>query len=90
MLIAAAAQQWNVPASECTAQRAVVTHGPTGRTLAYNALAAAAAQQAVPQSVTLKDPKDFTLIGKPLHARRHAAPRWMAARSSASTSACPA
>jgi isoquinoline 1-oxidoreductase subunit beta len=67
MLVAAAAQQWKVPASECTAQRAVVTHQPTGRTLTYNALAASASQQQVPQNVPLKDPKDFTLIGKPLH-----------------------
>ncbi len=65
MLIAAAAQQWGVPVSECTAQRAVVTHRPSGRTLGYGELAEAAAHQPVPQSVALKDPKDFTLIGKP-------------------------
>ncbi len=66
MLIGAAAQQWKVPARECTAKRAVVTHGPSGRTLTYSALALAASHQPVPKDVQLKDPKDFTMIGKPL------------------------
>jgi isoquinoline 1-oxidoreductase beta subunit len=67
MLIAAAAQQWGVPVADCSAARAVVTHQPTGRTIAYGDLAEAAARQPVPQDVKLKDPKDFTLIGKSLH-----------------------
>ncbi|MGA3303415.1 MAG: xanthine dehydrogenase family protein molybdopterin-binding subunit [Methylovirgula sp.] len=64
MLIAAAAAQWNVPVAECSAKRAVVTHQPTGRTLSYTDLGDAAFQQPVPQQVTLKSLKDFTLIGK--------------------------
>lgn len=64
MLIAAAAAQWAVPAEECFAERAVVTHRPTGRTLTYADLADASARQPVPQDVPLKDPKDFKLIGK--------------------------
>lgn len=65
MLIGAAAAQWGVPASECRAARAVVTHVPTARTLAYGGLAEMAAQQEVPTDLKLKDPKTFTLIGTP-------------------------
>ncbi|HEY1736256.1 MAG TPA: molybdopterin cofactor-binding domain-containing protein, partial [Methylovirgula sp.] len=64
MLISAAAKQWSVPESECSAKRAVVTHDPTGRTLDYADLGDAAFQEPVPQQVSLKAPKDFTLIGK--------------------------
>ena len=64
MLIGAAAAQWGVPVAECTAKRAVVTHGPSGRTLGYGALAEAAGQQPVPKDVPLKDPANWELIGK--------------------------
>src|SRR6058998_2398075 len=46
-------------------RKGVVTHTPTGRTLTYGVLAAAAAALPVPDKVTLKEPKDFTLIGTP-------------------------
>jgi isoquinoline 1-oxidoreductase beta subunit len=65
MLIAAAATRWNVPAAECSAGMSVVTHGPSGRTLRYGAIAQAAAAIAPPTKVALKDPKDWTLLGKP-------------------------
>src|SRR5438876_725134 len=65
MLVAAAAQRWNVDAASCRAHRGVVTHTPTGRRLGYGALADRAATLPVPTQVTLKDPKDFTLIGTP-------------------------
>jgi isoquinoline 1-oxidoreductase beta subunit len=68
MLIAAAAQTWKVDAASCRAQKGEVIHTATGRKLGYGALAARAATIAVPTQVTLKDPKDFTLVGKP--ARR--------------------
>ncbi|HEX2528102.1 MAG TPA: xanthine dehydrogenase family protein molybdopterin-binding subunit [Geminicoccus sp.] len=67
MLIAAAAEQWNVPVEECTAERAVVRHGATGRTLGYGELADAAGRRPVPQDVPLKEPKDWTLIGTSAH-----------------------
>jgi isoquinoline 1-oxidoreductase subunit beta len=65
MLVAAAAQQWKVDPASCHAQKGVVSHPPTGRTLTYGALADAAAKIPVPAQVKLKDPKDFTLIGTP-------------------------
>jgi isoquinoline 1-oxidoreductase beta subunit len=66
MLVGAAAQTWSVPAGECTAKRGVVTHGPTGRSLAYGALVDAAGRQPVPKDVPLKDPADWEIIGKPV------------------------
>jgi isoquinoline 1-oxidoreductase beta subunit len=65
MLIAAAAEQWGVSADECETAAGVVTHASTGRTLAYGALAAAAASQPIPdlESVALKDPSQFRIIG---------------------------
>src|SRR5256886_8939455 len=63
MLVAAAAQTWDVSPESCRAKRGVVTHTPTGRTLPYGALAEKAAKLPVPDKVPLKDPKDFTLIG---------------------------
>jgi len=65
LLVTAAAQTWGVDPSSCQARMGVVTHMPTGRTLAYGALADKAATLRVPTEVTLKDPKDFTLIGTP-------------------------
>jgi isoquinoline 1-oxidoreductase subunit beta len=65
MIVAAAAQKWNVDPSSCRAQKGSVSHPPTGRTLGYGALADAAAKLPVPAQVRLKDPKDFTLIGTP-------------------------
>jgi len=65
MLVAAAAQTWDVDPASCRAKRGVVTHGPTGRTLTYGALADKAAKLPIPEKVPLKDPKDFTLIGTP-------------------------
>jgi isoquinoline 1-oxidoreductase beta subunit len=65
LLVAAAAQTWNVDAASCRAQKGVVIHTPTGRRLAYGELADRAAKLPVPAKITLKDPKDFTLIGTP-------------------------
>ncbi len=65
MLVAAAAQTWDVDVASCRAKRGVVTHAPSGRTLSYGALTEKAAKLPVPEKVALKDPKDFTLIGTP-------------------------
>jgi isoquinoline 1-oxidoreductase beta subunit len=65
MLIEAAAQTWGVPASECVAVGGAVRHVPTGRSLAFGDLVTKASAMPVPteDSVKLKDPKDFTLLG---------------------------
>src|SRR5882672_4753487 len=60
MLIAAAAQRWKVPASECDTENGVITHMPSGRKLRFGQVAQGASK--------LEDPKDWNLIGKP--ARR--------------------
>jgi len=66
MLIAAAAAQWQVDAASCSASGGKVTHAASNRTFAYGELADAAGKLQVPDKPKLKDPKDFTLIGKPL------------------------
>jgi isoquinoline 1-oxidoreductase subunit beta len=63
MLIAAAAARWNVPMTECTAAQGVISHGPSGRSVTFGAIAAAAADMKPPTQVALKDPKDWKLIG---------------------------
>lgn len=65
MLIAAAATTWNVPAGECYAENGAIIHTPTKRSLTYGELAAKAATMPVPKDPKLKDPKDFTILGKP-------------------------
>ena len=64
MLIAAAAQQWGVPASECSAAASVITHAPSKRKTSFGKVASAAAKLEPPKDVKLKDPKDWKLIGK--------------------------
>jgi isoquinoline 1-oxidoreductase beta subunit len=66
MLVQAAATRWSVSPAECSAQRSVITHGPTGRTLTYGQVAVAAGQLTPPTDVPLKDPKNWTIAGKPL------------------------
>jgi isoquinoline 1-oxidoreductase beta subunit len=67
LLVSAAAATWGVPETECSAAASTVTHGPTGRKLGYGKLAARAATLPAPalESVTLKDPKEFTVVGTP-------------------------
>jgi isoquinoline 1-oxidoreductase beta subunit len=64
MLIAAAAQQWKIAPEQCTTANGFVT-GPAGQKASYGSLADAAMKMPVPQAVTLKDPKQFKVIGKP-------------------------
>lgn len=63
MLIGAAAAQWKVAPSSLRTRNGVVI-GPGGKQLGYGQLADAAMKLPVPEAVTLKDPKDFRLIGK--------------------------
>lgn len=64
MLIAAAAQTWKVPHSQCTTELGHVVDAASGRKLNYGALVRAAADMPVPQDAPLKDPKNYRLIGR--------------------------
>jgi isoquinoline 1-oxidoreductase beta subunit len=65
MLVSAAATKWNVPASEVSVSKGIVSHPSSKRRATFGELAADAAKQSVPADVKLKDPKTFVLIGKP-------------------------
>ncbi|HVR22085.1 MAG TPA: xanthine dehydrogenase family protein molybdopterin-binding subunit [Candidatus Polarisedimenticolia bacterium] len=65
LLIAAAAQQWNVDAAACLTESGAVFN-KKGQKLTYGHLATAAAKLPPPEHVQLKDPKTFKLIGKPI------------------------
>ncbi len=67
MLLEAAAEQWGVEMAECKVANSVITHVPSGRTITYGNVAAAAAELFPPEQIELKDPKDWQLIGKPVH-----------------------
>src|SRR5882672_2031221 len=67
MLIAAAAQKWNVPPDSLHAEKGYVIHAASGRRASFGSLADIAAKLEPPKDVPLKDPKDFRLIGHPTH-----------------------
>ncbi len=64
MLLAAAAERWNVAPDSITIARGAVVHLPSNRKTTFGQLAVSAAKLPVPKEVQLKDPKDFTLIGR--------------------------
>jgi len=64
VLLTAAAQTWGVAVESCHAERGRVSHGDSGRSLRYGALAQRAAGLPVPESVFLKEPSQFTLLGR--------------------------
>ncbi|MHB1148074.1 MAG: xanthine dehydrogenase family protein molybdopterin-binding subunit [Lutibacter sp.] len=65
MLITAAAQKWQVPETECTAENHFVLHS-SGKKIAYGDLVESAKNIEVPTELTYKNPKDFKYIGKKL------------------------
>ncbi len=65
-LIAAAAQRWNVTASECEAANSKVLHKASGRSLDYGALAADAAKIKLDKEPAIRTPDQFKFIGKPV------------------------
>jgi isoquinoline 1-oxidoreductase beta subunit len=68
MLLQAAANDWNVPVGELTVSDGVITHAASNRTTSYGKVAAAAAKLTPPdaKSITLKDPKNWKIAGKPM------------------------
>jgi isoquinoline 1-oxidoreductase beta subunit len=66
VMIAAAARRWSVPTAQCRARNSQVMHTPSGRSLSYAALVKDARRLPLPDpnTVPLKDPKDFTLLGR--------------------------
>lgn len=66
LLVAAAAAKWKVAPESCTVTRGVIQHRPSGRSLKYAQVAAAAGKLPDPGEVKLKNPSEFRLIGKPM------------------------
>ncbi len=64
MLVAAAAEQWSVPAASLTVEKGVVRHPASRRQATFGELAPAAGRQPVPEAVGLKSPEEFVYIGK--------------------------
>ncbi len=64
MFVSAAAKRWSVPEAEITVAKGVVSHAASNQQATFGELVASASQLPVPTSVKLKDPKDFTFIGK--------------------------
>ena len=67
MLVTAAAQQWSVPAAECSTASGRIMHRASNKSIGYGEVATKAAALPMPDmaSVPLKDPKDYKIIGKP-------------------------
>lgn len=63
MLMQAAADGWSVPIEELSTSEGIITHKASGRTISYGEVASRAAQLEVPAEVTLKEVKDFKIIG---------------------------
>ncbi|MFG1402456.1 xanthine dehydrogenase family protein molybdopterin-binding subunit [Xanthobacter sediminis] len=66
MLVEAAAGGWGVKAEACVVSKGVITHPVSGRSTTYGAVAVAAARLSPPTDVTLKDPRNWTIAGRPL------------------------
>ena len=66
MLLQAAAKAWNVPVAECFVSKGIVSHKTWDRRATYGQLSALAGSLEIPRDVRLKEPKDWTIIGKPL------------------------
>ena len=68
MLLQAAADEWKVPVAELTVADGIITHKGSNRTTSYGKVAGAAAKLTPPdpKGITLKDPKDWKIAGKPM------------------------
>ncbi|GJD72909.1 xanthine dehydrogenase family protein molybdopterin-binding subunit [Methylobacterium goesingense] len=66
MLVEAAAKGWGVAPSECRVEKGVISHAGSSRTTTFGAVAMEAAKVTPPKDIVLKDPKDWTIAGKPV------------------------
>jgi isoquinoline 1-oxidoreductase beta subunit len=64
MLVAAAAARWAASTAECAVETGQIIHRPTGRRIAFGAVASDAARLPVPRHPRLKDPKQYTIVGR--------------------------
>ncbi len=63
MLLTAASEQLDVPMEELTTDKGKIYHKASNTVLDYGEVATAATSVEIPEEITLKDPKDFTIIG---------------------------
>ena len=63
MLVAAAAEAWQVPASEITTNAGVLTHEASGKSAGYGEMASAASKLEIPAEVSLKETGNFSIVG---------------------------
>jgi isoquinoline 1-oxidoreductase beta subunit len=66
MLIAAAAEQWNVAPEECVTEAGVVLHPASGRRVRFGDVAERASRKAPPKDPALRQRAEWKLLGKPL------------------------
>ena len=68
MLLQAAANEWNVPVGEVSVDKGVVTHAASKRNTTYGKLVVAASKVTPPdpKSITLRNPREWKLAGKPV------------------------
>ena len=66
LLLTAAAQRWQVSVDECHAENSIITHQPSGETIQFGDVALLASTLPIPTAVTLKNPDDWQVIGRPV------------------------
>ncbi|GAA0877219.1 xanthine dehydrogenase family protein molybdopterin-binding subunit [Algoriphagus jejuensis] len=66
VLVAAAAKTWNVPAGEITVEKGIISHKSSGKSGHFGEFVTEASTMTAPEEVTLKDKKDFRIIGTPV------------------------
>ena len=66
VLVAAAAKTWNVPAAEITVEKGIISHKGSGKSGHFGEFVTEASAMTAPEEVTLKDKKDFKIIGTPV------------------------
>ena len=69
MLVEAAAQRWNIDKSQCRVSNGIISNSSNSATLTFGQVADAASKLTPPAAPTLKNPSQFTLIGKPIKRR---------------------